>query len=368
MAVKSGRQADPIGLDLSGQGVRAVQVETLGAVPHLVDMVDDGRPVASDEELRDRIDALVRDRGFVGRRIATSISSDALSIHHVRLPAMSDSALPEAISSEVAERIDYAVGDAVIRHLEIASAGGRDGHADYIVFTVPRGVVEQHLRMAEKLGLVVAGISALPLALGHAFSYLGQRREECDFTFLLAHLEPRVTHLMILHRGELRFARTVPQGAHDILDAVAGETGQDPAALRADQELRMKRCADHVLLNSRMTEVPAAPSQGAPLPYEQAGRALEGYAEEILSCLCYFASTVNSRGVDKVLFVGPQANDYDFCQTVANRLGLLAQIGDPLAGIRLPSSDEGRGSGGGRRPRPEMAVAVGLTLFGAVAN
>jgi Tfp pilus assembly PilM family ATPase len=116
-----------------------------------------------------------------------------------------------------------------------------------------------------------------------------------------------------------------------------------------------------------MTEAPATPaSQATGLPYQQAGAALEAYAEEILSGLCYFSSTVNAHGVDKAVFVGPLANDYGFCQMLANRLGLPAQIGDPLAGIEVPGAASATAAQ--RRPEPEMAAAVGLSLFGAMVN
>ena len=132
----------------------------------------------------------------------------------------------------------------------------------------------------------------------------------------------------------------------------------------------MKRLDEHLLLNSRLTEAPEAPHHGAPVPYEKAGVVLENYAEEITSCLCYFASTISSDGVDKVIFTGPQANDYDFCQMLASRIKLPAQIGDPLAGIRQPLLESPTATTGMpvRRPRPEMSVAVGLTLFGSLVN
>lgn len=370
MASSSQRQANPIGIDLSGQGLRAMQVETVGDMPRLVDMTEDLAPVENEDQLRSRVGRLVRERQFVGTRIATSIPSESVSIHHVRLPAMREGALEAAIRAEIAPRLGYEVDQAVIRHIAIASGSGRTSHADYVVFSTPRQVVEQHLRMAEKLGLTLVGISALPLATGHAFSYLGQRREESGFTFLVVHLEPKATHLVIMHQGELRFARTIPQGVNDVLEAAATAAGREVTSVKEDQEFRMKRHDDHLLLDSRLTEAPEAPRQGAPVPYEKAGAVLENYAEEIMSCLCYFASTINSNGVDKVIFTGPQANDYDFCQTVASRIHLPAQIGDPLAGIRLPSGEVQPGQTGPvvRRPRPEMSVAVGLTLFGSLVN
>jgi len=367
MAVKSARQANPIGIDLTGDGLLAAQVEILETVPRLVEAVADPEPLGSEEQLRARVGRLMSEYDFVGNRVATSVPSSALSIHHVRLPVLPEPAAADAIAREVGRRLDYDLSDAVLRSLEIASTGGRDGHADHVVFTVPRQVVEQHLRMAEKLGLSVAGISALPLAVGHAFNYLGQRREEAGFTFLLVHLESHVTHLVIVHEGELRFARTIPQGVQTLLEAAAKACGRELVELEAEQTSRVRDLGSHVLLDSRMTQAPSPPDCGKPLPYEQAGPVLDAYVEEIQSCVCYFAGAVSAQGVDKMLFTGPQANDYDVCQLIANRLVLPAQIGDPFAGIQPVAAATGERPGA-RRPRPEMAVAVGLTLFGAQVN
>jgi Tfp pilus assembly PilM family ATPase len=370
MASASQRQANPIGIDLTGQGLRALQVETVADMPRLVDMTEDLSLVESEDQLRSRVAKIVRDRSFVGTRIATSIPSESVAIHHVRLPALKESAVEAALRAEIAPRLGYEADQAVVRYIAVTQAGGRNNHADYVVFSTPRHIVEQHLRMAEKLGLTLVGISALPLAIGHAFSYLGQRRDEAGFTFLVAHLEPKVTHLVIMHQGELRFARTIHQGVHDVIEAAAASAGREASALKDDQEFRMKRLDEHLLLNSRLTEAPESPHQGAPVPYEKAGVVLENYAEEITSCLCYFASTISSKGVDKLIFTGPQANDYDFCQVLASRIKLPAQIGDPLAGIRQPQLENPGASMGPpvRRPRPEMSVAVGLSLFGSLLN
>ena len=367
MAAKSGRQTNPIGIDLSGEGLRAVQLESLEGGLRLTDAVGYPWTIETEEDLRAQVARLLKGHLFQGYRIATALPSEQVSVHHVRLPVMPEEHLTEAITSTIADRLPYSVSESVIRHLEIHATEGRDSQADHIAFAVPRDAVEQHLHMAEKLGLMVVGISAMPLALGHAFSYLGRRRDETDFTFLLVHLEKRATHLVIMHEGEMRFARTISRGVHDILEAAAKQTDQSLEGLIDQHQLLMRHQGDSVLLNSRMTEAPDAPQSVSPLPYNCAGVALDSYVEEILSGLCYFSSTINPQGVDKAVFVGPLANDYGICQILANRLGLPAQIGDPFAGVQVAGHDE-PGSSERRRPEPEMAAAVGLSLFGAMVN
>jgi len=368
MAAKSGRQMNPIGVDLSGDGVRAVQLESTDKGLRVADRAAHTWPSgAADEDVRGHLGRLLKEHHFQGYRIAMSLPGDQVSVHHVRLPVMPQEQLDEAIATTLADRLPCPAADTVMRHVEIFATSGRDCQADHIVFAVPRAVVERQLQMAERLGLMVVGINALPLAIGHAFSYLGRRRDETGFTFLLAHLEKRATHLLIMHEGEMRFARTIGTGVHDLLEAAAAQSGRPVKELCEQQALMMKHQPDTVMLNSRMTAAPETPQHAASLPYQLAGAALDNYVEEILSGLCYFSSTVNTHGVDKAVFVGPQANDYGFCQMLANRLGLPAQIGDPFAGIELPAGQL-PAAPADRRPEPEMAAAVGLSLFGAMVN
>ena len=371
------RQPNPIGLDLSSQGVHAVQVETLEGGLRLVAVLSDVQPAESEDDLRSQVGRVVKNQHFLGQRVTTCVPSEALSIQHMQLAAMPEDMVSDAIAAGLEGRLTWSVKDAVIQHLQVASPRSNDGQAEYIVFAMPRGVVEQHLRITEKLGLELVGISALPLAAAHAFSYLGQRRDETDFAFLLVHLAPRITHLLIVQKGELRFARSIRQGVDDMLEAAGKALGRPATALKDEQEFQMRRQEDHLLLSSRLTEAPAAPRHALAVPYDQAGEVLQGYCEEILSCLCYYAGANESQGVDKVVFIGPQANDYDFCQALASRLGLPAQIGDPLAGIQAPGELGGDGlpsptleahHGPARRPKPELAVATGLSLFGGLVN
>ena len=68
-----------------------------------------------------------------------------------------------------------------------------------------------------------------------------------------------------------------------------------------------------------------------------------------------------------MVLAGGQAYDKRLCQSLAERLNLPAQIGDPLVRI-------GRVAGAGlqigldrREPQPQWAVAVGLSLGAAQA-
>lgn len=354
MAGRSTRQTNPIGIDLSDGRLRAAQLELLDDGVALVDQVAYDAAVSSDEDLREGIARMLAEHQFQGTHVATSVPSSQLLIHHVRLQGTPQAKAGQAVQDEVAARLGKDAAGAVVRTIEVATGNGRDATSDYIAFVTSREVVEQHLRVAEKLGLQVVGISALPLAIGHAFSYLGRQEDQAGLTYLVVHFDTKVTHLVILHEGELRFARSIPLGVYDILEAAAQAGGVEAATMRDDLQYRITH--------------PDGPAEAVQsLPYELAGRVVDDYVEEIVSCLGYFAATVSPRCIDKVVFAGEMANDYDFCQLVASRIGLPARVGDALEGVQVPVDDETPHTDP-RRPHPELAVAVGLSLFGAEVN
>ena len=365
MATKVSAHVQPIGVDLSGDVLRAVQVEVQEAGSRLVGSLTRNIDTANEDEVRSALGEALRQGQFEGLRMATVLPSGSVSVHQLRLESGGPGQLDEAVRAEVAERIDYEVGQAEIRYVAVPSVTARTNQQELVAFVAKREVVTQHLRLAEKLGLTISGITALPLAMGYAFNYLGQRREERDFTFLLVHLEANLTHLVALQDGELRFARTMPLGVYDMLSAAAKATGVELSGLKSALRDRMLRRKESELLNSRMSAAPQAPSQND-LPYVHAGATLDGFVEEIQSCTYYVSSNITGREVNKVVFTGPLANDYAFCQLLASRIGLPAQIGDPFAGVRRPDGEQG--AGGVRLPEPELSVALGLSLYGSAVK
>jgi Tfp pilus assembly PilM family ATPase len=66
--------------------------------------------------------------------------------------------------------------------------------------------------------------------------------------------------------------------------------------------------------------------------------------------------------VQRLIFVGGEANQRSLCQHIARELGVAAQVGDPL--VRMgKSSDVGIESGIDRRaPQPAWSIAIGLSM------
>ena len=89
-------------------------------------------------------------------------------------------------------------------------------------------------------------------------------------------------------------------------------------------------------------------------------------ASAISHCLRYCEVSMGSRPIGRVVFLGGQARDKRFCQGIAERLNLPAQVGNPMLGVRPSGVPGPSGKLDPTQPCPAWAVAFGLSL-GAVA-
>ena len=84
--------------------------------------------------------------------------------------------------------------------------------------------------------------------------------------------------------------------------------------------------------------------------------------EELALCRRYYEATFPNQPVQRLIFVGGEANQRGLCQQIARELGIAAQVGDPLARMGK-FSDVGIESGIDRRcPQPGWSVAIGLSM------
>ena len=91
-------------------------------------------------------------------------------------------------------------------------------------------------------------------------------------------------------------------------------------------------------------------------------------ADEIQRCRRYHEGTFPGVPVDRLVFVGGEAHVRSLCQSLARRLSISAQLGDPIAGLchdvsaRRETPDLLAAGIDRRRPQPAWAVACGLSL------
>jgi Tfp pilus assembly PilM family ATPase len=258
----------------------------------------------------------------------------------------------------------------------------QDPQNEVIVMAAARGLIEQFLAAAAKAKLDVVGMNVQPRVVVDCFRQVYRRKTDAEATNFFVDIGYGGTRAVIARSGEILFARVIPIGGEQFNQAVADTMAIGPEEARL---LRLKTARligetakevpeppepdsdqSFALLNAglkRSADTPASSQETESRRVEQAAmEPVNRLADELDLCRRYYEATFANHPVDRLIFVGGEANQRGLCRQIARRLSLAAQVGDPLARMGR-TSEVGIESGIDRRqPQPHRAVAIGLSL------
>lgn len=285
--------------------------------------------------------------GFQGKNVVISLPQECLTIQHVRMQPMQPEELKTALPGELRGHLPYDPTDAIIRHI-VAGAVSENNETkhDVLVLAAPRHVVEKHISAMTRLGLQVAGVGIEPCAMCYCFAYAAGRTGPSQSgppCVMVVYIGPRTTHVAILRGQGTTFVKGIKQGADSLIGGVA--TGRN---------VSLEEAAD-LIETWRQSPTPEMLDE-AVQAYSRTPLTLDHLTDEIESCVRYHASLARGAAVDRLYFVGPGARDRALVRVLSGRLHVPCEVGDPF-GVVMGKADP-------ESTEPEMAVAVGLSLFG----
>ena len=346
----------PIGIDLGSSGLRLAQLrlspedkfELTGAasvkIPSEVRDDPSLRMSFFAEALRNE----VKTDTFKGQEAILSLPSEETFIHHLKLSLSNPEQMEAAVRSELRSKLPFAVDDAVVRYV-VAGAiqGDPDDRQEIIAVAAKRSTLESYLAMSRKAKLDVSGINIGACAVVECFARLFRRSADINRTILFLDIGDRNTQVVFSHGAHIVFARNIEFGGTTLDKTLSERMG---TTVSEAHQLR------HLLMKSQVDQ------DEADKAYRILDIPLDHMINELSTCLRYYESVFRGRTVERVIFVGSQAYDKHLCQTIAQRMNLAAQIGDPLLnlmrqeGARISEDLDQEG------PRPDWAVAIGLSL------
>jgi type IV pilus assembly protein PilM len=354
-------RALPIGLDIGSSAVKMAQLRATGDELELVGACSFDLPKELRAYPRKRLDfigrnirsRMLKNHEFKGRQCIFSLPAESTFLQHVKIPKLPSEQMEQAINCELSGKLPYPVERAVIRYVVAGEAYGEsEPKHEVIVVAADRAVLDTYLDMAGSANLDVIGVNMESCAVVECFSRLFRRAADAARAVLYVDIGMASTQVALSHGERLVFARNLAIGG-EIFDKALGESMKVPAeqagAIRRDM---LKNAA-------------TGPS------VDELYRLLDGpvgrLADELLQCLRYYESVFHNHAIERAIFVGGQAYDKRLCQTIAQRLNVPAQIGDPLLRVGRVGA-VGLDIGLDRRdPQPNWAVAVGLSIGGAKA-
>jgi type IV pilus assembly protein PilM len=343
----------PIGVDFGSSSVKLAQVRPLE--PAGYDLVstavaDVPIPCRSNPTLRRRflsetLRDLVASEGFEGTDCILSLPAGETFVQPIRLPKSASADMDAAIRAEIADRVPFSVDSAIVRHIPAEEVyEGGEAKQEAIVVAASEATVHEYLSIVRKAKLEPVGVDVEPLAIVECFARLFEA-EGGGQTVLFVDIGEDTTQVVLARGTRVFFIRNLPTGGRQLVEAVANAKNISPGQA---WEMRLQAL--------RSGESPAGDTETEQLLAEP----ISTLSGELTQCLRYCESVFKNESVERAVFLGGQAYDRTLCQSIARRMNLPAQIGDPLLQIRR----EGQAQ---TPPEPRLAVAVGLSLGAQVA-
>jgi type IV pilus assembly protein PilM len=297
---------------------------------------------------------VLRKGRFRGREVVMALSSSELAARNIRLPKMTEEELATAVNWEAQNKFPFDTATAVIQHLRAGEVHQGDRVLDEVILlAAPRTDAEDAIQLAREAGLDLVSLDAEPCAIFRGFERYLQRREDVNVVTVVVDVGARTT--VIVARGrEIEFLKTIPIGGVTLNRAVAECLDMAPSEAEG---LRRR-------LGARRTGDPPADPAADPVARTVADAIrphLEDLANEIGLCLRYHAVTFRSPRPDSIMFSGGESHNLDLITSLGERLGAVAQVGEPMRGVKTdhlgPILDR-------RHGLAEWATAMGLSLKG----
>ena len=352
----------PIGVDLGTSTVKLAQMRLVESTYELVAAAAEEIPreCRSDLDQRlaflaDAIRRMTKSKTFAGKQCILSIPAETTVVQHVKMPRLKAELLPNAIRAELDGKLPYSVDDAIVRHV---LAGDIPGDADHkqemIAFSVSRQTVDAYLAMSRRAKLDVIGVNVESCAIVECFGRLFRRASDADRTILFVDMGANSTQVVFAHGNQIVFARNLEIGGEQFDQAIA-------------EGLRVPIEEVHALRLELQSNVGSDGQTNAVQIHRQLAEPIDTMANELSKCLRYYESVFRGRPVERAIFLGGQAHDKQLCQSLARRLNLPAQIGDPLLRVKRPDAAGPEKGLDQREPQPDWAVAVGLSVGAEIA-
>lgn len=324
---------------------------------------------------------LLKSQPFRGRKAICSIPSYQTLVQHFQIPRYENDKTVEQVGVQLRERLNVDPNRMVMRIHSVGSVARDTSKQEVICFATSKEAVMAHIECAHRAKLDVVGMQCEPLAIIKSFGHLFTEPGHEDQTTCFIDIGAATTKVTISHGTKMVFAKAI-HAAGDHFNR--HRASSDGASFTDARQLRIQEAIDgteeaHTIV-ARARGVPRA--QSADAGEETAGLRDSGESvwglrmfedetvADTLDCLIdelqiymrYHQTMYPERAVDKLVFVGGEANHVKNCQSIARALRTKAQLGDPLSRMVKPRRIRGPHSIDAEVSQPGWAVPYGLCL------
>lgn len=308
----------PLGVDMGGDTVTMAQLVDNDQGVSLMAGVCKQRPPfikpGSVEWQRwaiERMSEVTSNGRFRGKNVIAALPPEDLFIDHIRMPKIDakgdtkeeQASVEVAVTSKIKQKLPFNAENAMIRYIP-----SEEDNA--LVIAAKRQIVDRHLAIYERAGLVIKSIGIWPMAMAKSYTrFFGRRQADFKTVVYLIDIQPGCTNVVVCRHENVLLARSISMGANQL-----------------DGEEMISR-----------------------------------FVLELDACRRHFASMYRKAQIERLVFLSGRAVEKDICITIAKQLEMPAQVGDCLAAVHV---DDHSGTGVDRRDcQVHWAVAFGLSML-----
>jgi Tfp pilus assembly PilM family ATPase len=274
--------AYPIGIDISYDNLKIVQLENKGRGVGLVAGFSKNRP----EDIQagggnwqrwaiDTIRQWTTVGNFQSKDVVAAMPTSDVYIELMKMPKGNEKEQYNTIFSKIKQKLPFEPVQANIMLKYFPTI-----EDNILVMATERSVIEGHLAIYEKAGLSIKSMSAWPVALVNCYTrFFGRRQTDLDSVVMLVDIENDCTNVVICRHKSLLFARTISIGA--------AQQNDESEVTRLIMELN--------------------------------------------ACKRQFASICNNFQIERLIFLSSRSEDRDIYAMLAKKMEMPAQVGDCLA-------------------------------------
>ena len=400
----------PIAIDFGADSIKMLQV-VLGEPPQIVaaasaEVPEHARtdPAARHAFYVEAIKMMLKAQPFKGKRAVCSIPAYQSLVQHLQIAKVEHEDLDEQIGIYLRQRLNVDPSRMVIRSAHVGQVV-REGSAkqEVICFAVSKEAVMRHIETAHRAKLDVVDMHCEPHAIIKAFAHLYRRADDDKRTTCFIDVGAATTKVAITHGTSLVFAQNIHAAGDHLTRAMAKADSVSFGEARKRRVAEAKNVrppTDAVKAQTPVTSAAAAERRGsgkatgiaaidaqfeaelgdphtggvatiASLANPKKPAVNETTHADMIECLIdelqlavrYHQTMFADRPIEKLVFLGGEANHVATCQKIAKTLRIGAQLGDPLArACQQGNSVVGTGVDL-RDPQPGWAVPFGLCLL-----
>jgi len=314
-----------IGLEIGTRAIKAVELLHKRKNYELRKLVKIKLPYEKEREVAvfEALRTLIRDHRINTRRIVLGIGGDSVIVRRINFPQMKRREFKRAIKWEAEKYIPYSTNEICMDFHILKETPEKKGKLSVILVGVKKEVVENSLKLLQKVDITPQIVDANVLALYNVFnlSYKGGIKKAA-----ILEIGHNTTTLILMSKGNIFLVRNINLGGALFTQNLAQELKMN----YPDAEQVKEKCG--FLIPSERAETTREIELREKVD-KIMRKSMDPLVEEVIKSFDYYTSQTKGERIEKVILSGGSSCLPNADKFLSEELGIPVIIGNPFEGI-----------------------------------